>query len=185
MPGFPSQGARFLRIERVSGGSLGGPRVETEGADLWKAFALIVGRFNKPRGRTSINNEFRKPFGDLSSNCFRNSLLFEVRPRACPTANATNFHRVARPSAVSAAGRLLCVPYFLSRPYREDKNDKSGTVCLPDFRPLGAHGGPREPWDGLRLGKCRLHQKSAPETNSKARSLVLCVVGAGRKKIKR
>jgi hypothetical protein len=45
----------------------------------------------------------------------------------------------------------------------------------------GPVGGPREPCDGLRLEKrCRLHQKSAPETNYKSRSWVLCVSGAGR-----
>ncbi len=48
------------------------------------------------------------------------------------------------------------------------------------------HGGLREPWDGLRLEKeCRLHQTSVPEANYQARSWVLCVFGAGRKKIKR
>ena len=45
-----------------------------------------------------------------------------------------------------------------------------GPWFLADFRPLGARGGPREPRDGLGLDKsCRLHQKSAPETNYEAR----------------
>ncbi len=53
-----------------------------------------------------------------------------------------------------------------------------------NFRPLGALSGPREPWDGLRLEKeCRLHQNSAPETNSKSHAEALCVFGTDRDKI--
>jgi hypothetical protein len=55
-----------------------------------------------------------------------------------------------------------------------------------DFRPLGAHGGPGEPWDGPRPeNQRRLHHKSDPETSYKARAWVLCVFGAGRKNMKR
>ncbi len=32
-------------------------------------------------------------------------------------------------------------------------NDASGPTFFVDFRPLGAHGEPRELWDGLRLDK--------------------------------
>ncbi len=64
---------------------------------------------------------------------------------------------------------------------REDKMiNRPG--FLADFRPFGAHGGPRGPWGGFRLEEwCRLRQKSALETDSMARSWVLCVFGAGRK----
>ncbi len=64
--------------------------------------------------------------------------------------------------------------------------DKSCLGFLADVRPLGAHGGPREPWDGLRLEKhSKSHQKLVSETNYKARSGVLCVFGAGREKVNR
>ncbi len=36
---------------------------------------------------------------------------------------------------------------------REDKMINPAPGVLADFRPLGAHGGPREPWDELRLEK--------------------------------
>jgi hypothetical protein len=66
---------------------------------------------------------------------------------------------------------------------REDKMINPAPF-FADFRPLGAHGGPREPWDGLGLERyCALHQKSAPEASSKACSWVLCACGAGRKQI--
>ncbi len=55
----------------------------------------------------------------------------------------------------------------------------------PIFGPLGPTAGP----GSLRTGsgskkQRRLRQKSAPEINDLARSWVLCVFGAGRKKIR-
>ncbi len=66
----------------------------------------------------------------------------------------------------------------------EDKMINPAPGFWPIFGPHGAHGGPRELRERPRLEQyCRLHQKSAPEINSKSHSWVLCVFGAGRKTI--
>ncbi len=65
------------------------------------------------------------------------------------------------------------------------RHDKSGLGFLADFRPLGAHGAPRELRERPRLEQeCRLRQQSAPETTYKSHSWALRVFGTDRKNIK-
>ncbi len=68
---------------------------------------------------------------------------------------------------------------------REDGMINSAPFFWPMVGPLGPAADPGSLGTGCGSKKHRLHQKSVPETKYKARSWVLSVFGAGRKKIQR
>ncbi len=60
------------------------------------------------------------------------------------------------------ARRCTSLLIWTRMPWADLREDKLSPVFLADFRHLGAHGGPREPWDGLRLENSAGCAKNSP-----------------------